>query len=475
MIDLEIKEIEQPTTKDLLDFASTFGLVEEKENFILLTLSAINKVSCGVESVSGSGKSVMTDIAMLLIPKEKVYNLGLTSNTATIYDYEAVNNAEIIYVEELQKALNSNNPIIIELLKNVTEGKKISRKVYDSMERKNRTQTIKGGLGLVYSLALENRMKKDDEMDRRVITFTTDISQEQNRKVVKYLGKRRFKKSRLKFQEDDRTNELRNHIKEVMALKGVEVENPFAEYISKMVPVPFVKVRSHINHYFNLMDSSAKFHYKSRLRKDGKLFVSLQDVYNIHNLYGKMFNQKVHNLPHLGGKIMKVFDKKDEGWVKNAEKLQQMLFIDKDGEEKLYFDITKIHKILKENGLLIKYKIIKDQCDDLVEAGFLGKEMNGKRDVYFKTDDVEEFEDNFNFQECMIEAMKNMKEHYEEYSLEWAEMQMSDDLQFKVYDPIDGTEHKIKNMVPKEKPKKKKEVEETIKQGKAELVEEEIE
>jgi ABC-type dipeptide/oligopeptide/nickel transport system ATPase component len=147
-LNLDLPKPYIPNTKDLIDFSQTCGLVEERENFILLALSAINKISCGVESVSGSGKSVLTDILMELLPKKRIYNMGLSSNTATMYDYKALNQADIVYIEELQKAMNSSNPIVVELLKNMTEGKELTRKVYDAVSKEVIQHKIKGNLGV---------------------------------------------------------------------------------------------------------------------------------------------------------------------------------------------------------------------------------------------------------------------------------------------------------------------------------------
>jgi len=391
-----------------LQFAETCGLVKEKENFLLLTFAACNKVSVGVESVSGSGKTVLADI---------------------------------MYIEELQKAMNTSNPIVVEMLKNLTEGKELRRKVYDSTTKTVNKQAIKGDLGIVYSLALENKTKKDEELDRRVITLMTDISQEQNRRVVKYIGKTRFNKSRLKILSDENTEQLRNYVDTVLGMSKQEIENPFAEYIAEVVPVPFVKVRSYVKHYFNLMDSCTKFFHTERFRKGEKIFASIQDVYTIHTLYGRTFNQGIHHLPQLGKDIMDVFDEamvEKKGWHKNAEKRQQMLFQDEDGSDKLYLNVTKIHNMLKEEGILLKHKVIRNQCDMLVEAGFLGQELSGKNVFFFKTDDVAEFEDNFDFKKCYSAGLRNMNKEYPELIREWLSMQSNEEGRVELKHPITG-------------------------------------
>jgi|TARA_R100000501_G_C2620858_1_gene114098 hypothetical protein len=435
-INLDLPKPYTPHTKDLLDFSQTCGLVEEKENFILLALSAINKVSCGVESVSGSGKSVLTDILMDLIPKHRIYNLGLTSNTATMYDYKALNEADIVYIEELQKAMSSSNPIVVELLKNMTEGKELTRKVYDAVSKEVIQHKIKGNLGVVYSLALENKQKKDEELHRRVVTFMTDISQDQNRRVVKYIGKTRFNKKRLKIQTTETTKNLKEHINIVMDLANKGVENPFAEYISEHVPVPFTIVRSYMGHYFNLVDGSTKFHFKERIKKDEVFFSTIQDIFNIHTLYGRIFNQKIHQLPQLGKEIMDIFEDKTKGWKKNEEKQQQQLFTEEDDLDKRYLDISQVHKALKAKGILLKHKVISDQCDLLIEAGFLGKEASGRKNLYYKTDEVEEFESNFNYTECFEIAYKNMQEQFPELAEEWKNSQVNKDGYISVNHPL---------------------------------------
>jgi hypothetical protein len=426
-ITLDLPKPYTPHTKDLLDFSQTCGLVEEKENFILLALSAINKISCGVESVSGSGKSVLTDILMELIPKEKVYNMGLSSNTATMYDYKALNQSDIVYIEELQKAMNSSNPIVVELLKNMTEGKELTRKVYDAVSKEVIQHKIKGNLGVVYSLALENKQKKDEELHRRVITFMTDISQDQNRRVVKYIGKTRFNRKRLKIQSSQTTRDLKAHINVVMDLANNKVENPFAEYVAEQVPVPFTIVRSYVGHYFNLVDGSTKFYFKERMKEGDNFVSSIQDVFNIHTLYGKIFNQKIHQLPQLGKEIMDIFDDKTKGWKKNEEKQQQQLFTEEDEGNKRYLDITQVHKSLKAKGVLLKHKVISDQCDLLIEAGFIAKESSGRKNLYYKTDEVEEFEGNFNFQKCFEAGYENMKEHFPDLAEKWKDSQVNED------------------------------------------------
>ena len=436
MIELDLPAPFQPTTKDVVDFFKNCGLVGEADNAILLSLASTSKKAVGVESTSGAGKTVLLDICEMLLPAESIYKLGLTSNTATMYDFQKVNESSIIIIEELQKAMGNSNPIVVELLKSVTEGKDISRKVYDAVTKKNTDYKINGNKGVLYSLALENKYKKDDELDRRVLNLMTDISQTQNRKVLAYIGKTRFNKKRLKIQEEETSKKLREHIQTVLRISETNIENPFAEFITEQVPVPFVKVRSYIKHYLDLMDASTRFYFKDRMMIDGGYFSTMQDIYTIHLLYGKTFNRKVHNLPQIGMDIMKIFDSDVKGWKKDEERAQQTLFQDEDGRDKIYFTTTKIHGFLKKKGILLKHNTVQQQCDELVEAGFLGKEVLGKKILYHKTDDIEEFEEKFDFQECMREGYDNMKKFYPDIADAWYQSQLDEEGRLKLYHPI---------------------------------------
>ena len=150
-------------------------------------------------------------------------------------------------------------------------------------------------------------------------------------------------------------------------------------------------------------------------------------------------NQGIHHLPQLGRDIMKCFDDAlidKKGWHKNQEKRQQMLFQDEDGSDRMYLNVTKIHNMLKEKGVLLKHKVIRDQCDSLIEAGFLGCEMSGKNPFFLKTDEVAEFEDNFDFKKCYSEGLKNMYKHYPEYIEEWLAMQGNETGRIELRHPI---------------------------------------
>ena len=208
----------QPSLHDILKFYKHRGLVGEEAVCLLQTLLAIKKQPFGISALSGGGKSQTVDILAnhnkynddTLLPKEAVYILQLSSKTAHMYNAREINKAKIIYIEELQKAGNSLE--MSEFLKNLSEGKDVTRSVRDQANRQNLQQTIKKGKGIIYTLALENSLKTDAEMNRRFIVLTTNVSKQQTEQVIKRKAKERFARTRLNLLDDKEINLIKAHI-----------------------------------------------------------------------------------------------------------------------------------------------------------------------------------------------------------------------------------------------------------------------
>ena len=277
-----------PNIGDLLDFYSSRGLVGEERVAILQTLGSIRKLCFGIEGASGSGKSFTADLLMELLPKEYVYRIELSSNTAEVYNAEEINRAKIIYVPELQKALNSKNPIMVEVLKNLTEGRDVLRRVRDQEKKRNITLHIEADKGIIYTLALENDLKKDVELSRRVFQLTTDSSEEQNYRVIDNIVEEEYNHS----DKGRDFTELKQHIRSCVLLPEIEYVNPFSRALMDVIPLT-VKARSFVKHYLNLIQGSALFHHKERVHETGNIFVNLEDFFLVHSLYNRMFSKSL--------------------------------------------------------------------------------------------------------------------------------------------------------------------------------------
>ena len=403
---------------------------------------AIKKAHFGVEALSGSGKSASVDLLCnykkygddILLPKENVYILGLASKTAAHYDNEAINKAKLIYIEELQKAGNSLE--MTELLKNLGEGKENSRKVRDQANREVVDYTIKGDKGVVYTLALENQYKNDAEMKRRYVVLTTDVSQKQTKSVVKRKGAERFAKDRLKILTDREEEHLKAHIADCMTQGKIRYENPFAEYLASKMPTPDQKIRSFTDHYFNLIEACALYHYKERVmfttgtkKPRTHLVISIQDIILINLLYSSFFNCDIHSIPPLGLEILDAFKHIDVKKTVNVTRNMTIsAFEENDTTPKVWAGVADVRDSLKENqNIILSHKVAKDTCDALYNAGYLVMNSGAKGMIeYCVADKVTDFNEEINWEECFQSGSDNMKNLYSEHFDEWYAVQQDE-------------------------------------------------
>ncbi|MDP2749826.1 MAG: hypothetical protein Q8O89_03265 [Nanoarchaeota archaeon] len=270
---------------NLLDAYKAIGLVGEEKNAILQTYAAIHGMNFGVEGPSGSGKTQLVKSLMKLLPDNAVYEMELSSKTAELYNADEINRAKIIYIPELQKAL-TGSPLVLEIVKTISEGRDVVRKIVSN--GKTKQQIINSGKSFIYTLADENKLKKDAELSRRFFTIKTDTSDEQTDKVLSYLAlgqysmKNSARNSVRKKGDAKLTEDAKAHIEASMSL-NCRFLNPFADYIAQVSPNT-LDMRSKLTYYFNFINASARFNFRNRLACGNDIFVSIEDIYNVNNL-----------------------------------------------------------------------------------------------------------------------------------------------------------------------------------------------
>jgi hypothetical protein len=269
-----------PTFSDLLIYYKSKGIVDEEKLCILQTLCAINSLHFGIEGHTGSGKTFLANALIDLLPDNYVYEIQLASNTAPFVDSENINGKKFIYIPELQKPLEKKNFAIIEAIKNITEGKDTVRQVTKKMDEAVR-YVIKAGATVFYTLALENNFKLDSETSRRFIKFYTDSSPEHIERVKKSKAAARLNSNNGHAELSLKLSTYINSCVDCSDLLSVDVFSvPMQEYF----PTTLNAV-SLMNHYYKLLDASAKFNLARRVREENKIFLNLEDHYNIYSLY----------------------------------------------------------------------------------------------------------------------------------------------------------------------------------------------
>jgi len=388
---------ENITLSTLLSYYKKSGLVGEENIAILQTLGAINKLCFGIESLSGSGKSYTTDLLIDLLPESSVYKMELSSNTAEMYQAQTINKAQIIYIPELQKAMKSS-PIVVEILKNVTEGKDASRQVRDVSTKSNKKYTIKGDKGVLFTLAIENEFKYDAEFARRVFILHTDISADQTDNILKYKASRRH--ANHSYQQKDLVQlryQLQKHIEDCLSYSDIDYENPFAEYISEFIPRT-IRARSYDDYFFDLIEASSKFYHNNRIKDDGILFVNLEDIYTIHQLYWKQFVKTLLKIPLLGELALAIF---------NSHSHESLT------AEDIYIQLRK-------QNSSINYTVVNDTLERLVDAGLLEKDdYKVRKPIYLKVQEIPNFEKQIDWQKCFEQGLHFMEENYKDLTHKW--------------------------------------------------------
>lgn len=401
-----ILESENPILT-LLNYYKQRGVVGEEDTSILQTLGAINKLCFGIESLSGSGKSYTVKMLMELLPEDSVYVMDLSSKTAEVYNADTINKAQIVYIPELQKAMNSSNPIVVEILKRITEGEDAQRKVRDQATGTVKKYVIRGDKGVIFTLAVENAFKYDAEFSRRVFILHTDISPEQTDGILRYKASMRHavnREQRVMPERDVKT--LKEHIRNCLLFSDIRYENPFAEPISAHVPRT-IRARSYDSYYFNLIEAAAKFQYQDRVRQDDTLFINLEDVYMIHQLYWKQFCRSLLMIPLMGEDVLALFNGNSDG---NCQ-----------------LTAHDVYKQLRNTNPSVSYLLVGDALESLVTAGFLDKDDHKAREPkYLGVESMPDLGQEPDWKEYWEQGKEFMQKNYPGVAERWIKEQTTD-------------------------------------------------
>lgn len=286
----------KPSIEDLILYYKAKGVVGEESNSVLQTFCAVNGLSFGVEGYSGSGKTFLVDKLISLLPQYEIYRIGLSSDLAILNDAAKINGKKFIYIPEIQKAMKKKDAPIIEVIKNLTEGKDAER-IVTVEQGKTISYKIKSGITVIYTLALENDFKKDDETARRFITLTTDSSKKHIDEILEYKAKSRvfFDATSITSAEEEN---LKQHLYQCIN-SSFSYKDPFAVYMNRHIP-PTQKTVGFIEHYYGLLNGCAKFHNKSREKSGKDIFLDIQDHIIIHQLYHDEFCKTIKRISKNG-------------------------------------------------------------------------------------------------------------------------------------------------------------------------------
>lgn len=441
------------TLADLNQYFNDIGFVGDEKPRLALSMASIRRKPVGVVSGSGTGKTALVDALSTLFRPNQIYSMEAGSEKAQVYSANEINNADLIYLTEIQKA--GNGEVVIELLKNLGEGKDYTRKVTQS-DKSVETQTIKKGKAIIYTKAIENKYETDDELDRRFSRFVTDMTKAQNERVVHAKAEKRMNPFKPHKLTDKQTNALRYHMAALLRenANNYVFINPMAEFLSKHIPTTFAVSRSYADHYFDFIEGVAFYNKRNRIIKtlniNGEskqvVFVSPEDCWQLHQIYSEQFLQDVLNIPPNGNHIFNVFREARKRGLKSN--IKKGIFNDAPEENKVKLTIEQVANLLKDLGLVVKETLLQKLLMELQLAGYVREEttqVGAKKIVeYYLSDELVNFDTNINWLDAEREAVKNMKQYFPDVIQEY----QSKYLNKSYVNPFTGENVKIQAVAP---------------------------
>lgn len=278
-----------PSLEDILEFASNHGsspVIDEDKLMLSQLFCIIGGLHYMVKGDSGSGKTHTTDKMISLLNQDSVYKVGLSSETAIFRDKDLVNQAAILYIPELQKAMQKKNSAIVELVKDLTEGKDCVRS--RTLPNGNVTKDIiYADKTIITTLAKENTFKEDAELKRRMVVLETNQSVNHVRKVIQYGINKRSPQAATRSYNSNIKNLLEHHI-DISKNLSYQIVDPFFQTQSELIP-QINKAIGYKDHYLKMVDACTLFHYKERLMDNGSIYTSLSDHTTVFNIYHDLF------------------------------------------------------------------------------------------------------------------------------------------------------------------------------------------
>lgn len=273
---------------DIVDLFYLQGVAGEKELIKQMICASVNKNNFGLEGKSGSGKTFILEKLIDILPN--VYTLNQTSGVSTFYDANLINQSQFLYVPELQKAMINKEKSIIEIIKDIAEGKIATRIITNSTRTGIEKQQINPNVTIIYTLATENKFKPDKELERRFIHFNTDDSENHIREILENQAILRTTTEN-KIKETNTKAKVQKYLKNCIN-NNYEIIDPFSKLIFAQLPNVNESITKAKN-YNSLVDGHAKFyhqdHVKVRFGNKTYLLTNLVDHKEINNTQNNQF------------------------------------------------------------------------------------------------------------------------------------------------------------------------------------------
>ena len=365
-----------------------------------------------IKAYSGTGKTVLMEAIIGLLPDDYVHTIEHLSETAVWYTEKEINMARFVAIPEAQKLPEG----VMEIIKTWADGRPAVRKKTDITINTTVTQRLFPKY-VIMAVAVENDKGSamfDAELERRCMIMHTNPTVKQTERVLKHkLEASALPASKISNMEDDEIEALKEHIIDVVNERDEDdatiMKNPCAPFLFDAIPSAFPVSRSKVQYLLKFINAIARFYPDEiiRTKKDGKTYGLVTPKHNWLGLriYLNSFVEECLHMPSHGTDILKLFP---------DTRLDKFGFAD---SETVKMSENELKKAAKAVGL--PFTKLRPVISGLLMTGFLESEDDGKRMLYYKSPLINEPTAKINWSELIDETKNFIRENWSDVGDEY--------------------------------------------------------
>ncbi len=365
-----------------------------------------------IKAYSGTGKTVLMEAIISLLPPDYVHTIEHLSETAVWYSEEDINKARFVAIPEAQKIPEG----VMEVKKTGAEERPARRKKTDITKGMAVTQILWPKYVLM-AVAVENDKGSamfDAELERRCMIMHTNPTVKQTERVLKHkLEASALPASKISNMDDTEIEALKEHIIDVVNERDEDdatiMKNPCAPFLFDAIPSAFPVSRSKVQYLLRFINAIARFYPDEIIRteKDGKTYGLVTPKHNWLGLriYLNSFVEECLHMPSHGTDILKLFP---------DTRLDKFGFAD---SETVKMSENELKKAAKAVGL--PFTKLRPVISGLLMTGFLESKDDGKRILYYKSPLINEPTAKINGSELIDETKNFIRENWSDVGDEY--------------------------------------------------------
>ena len=401
--------------EDALALTSSISYLLEDTNFC-------------IKAYSGTGKTVIMEAILSLLPEEWFHTIEHMSETAVWYEAENINKARFVAIPEAQKLPEG----IMEVIKTWADDRPAQRKKTDVTMGAAVTQILWPKF-VFMAVAVENDKGSayfDAELERRCMIMHTNPTVKQTERVIKHkLLASALPATKISKMSDEEIDGLREHITTAIRERDEDdatiIKNPCAPFLFEAIPSAFPVSRSKVQYLLRFINAIARFYPDEIIRteKDGKTYGLVTPKHNWLGLriYLNSFVEECLHMPSHGTDILKLFPE---------TRLDKFGFAD---SETVKMSEGELKKAAKAAGL--PFTKLRPVISGLLMTGFLESEDDGKRILYYKSPLINEPTAKINWSDLIGETKKFVTENWADVADEYTKRHCSS---IQITDPLNG-------------------------------------